>query len=514
MSTPSAGLPIVYVRGYAGGSPGIEKAVTDPFYGFNQGSTHIRVGREDNPVLYQFESPLLRLHLDEEYDIVVEGRPGPAEEAPHPRSIWIHRFYDVCSPTFGGRPEPFNLETAARDLLALIERVRSRTGAPRVNLVAHSMGGLICRCLMQKIIPEERGEHATAYVAKLFTYGTPHGGITFAIGFGIPEALRDLFNFNGSDVFGPRRMYQYLTPHADPDGPPDDWHAVDMPDDDGNTPVDVGGFPLDRVFCMVGTDADDYDVAHGISAAAVGPRSDGLVQIENAQVTGANRAFAHRSHSGRYGLVNSEEGYQNLRRFLFGDLRVRIDLADVSLPGDDTVWQAEARLSVRGLPVLMNERAAAHSCPIQLSDPTKESRRTRPALTGDDAVPLATTFLSTRLPRPQEGGPLRFILDLDLLSLHEQRGLFRFRDHVETPDFTDTLIIDVQPTAPGSPPDVWARWNSEVPGAIRDLSPMGEPLPDEDPSEGSWTARIPLPATTAPILGDDARVRLRIDPWC
>ncbi|MER5349233.1 alpha/beta fold hydrolase [Kitasatospora sp. NPDC002551] len=515
MSTPSARLPIVYVRGYAGGSPGIEKAVMDPFYGFNQGSTHIRVGREDNPVFYQFESPLLRLHLDEDYDIVVEGR-QPLPDAPRPESIWIHRFYDVCSGTFGGTAEPFQLETAARDLLTLIDQVRERTGAPRVNLVAHSMGGLICRCLIQKIIPEERGVRASDYVAKLFTYGTPHGGITFSVGFGIPETLRDLFNFNGADIFGPRRMYQYLTSNPGAE-PPEGWRAVDMPDDDGAgaTPVADGGFPLDRVFCMVGTDAEDYDVAHGISAGAVGPRSDGLVQIENAQVTGANRAFAYRSHSGRYGLVNSEEGYQNLRRFLFGDLRARLDLVGVSLPEEDgVVWQAEARLSVRGLPVLMNERVAEHWCPIQLSDPTPESRRTRAALAGDDAVPLATTFLSTRLPRPAQDDPLRFVLDVNLLSLREQHGLFRFRDHVQTADFTDTLIIDVRPTGPGSAPVAWANWNSEVPGAIRGLSPEGEPLRDEDPTERSWASSIPLPATTRPILGPDARIRLRVDPWC
>lgn len=37
---------------------------------------------------------------------------------------------------------------------------------------------------------------------------------------------------------------------------------------------------------------------------------------------GTPGAFACRSHSGPCGVVNSEEGYQNLVRFLFGDLRV------------------------------------------------------------------------------------------------------------------------------------------------------------------------------------------------
>ena len=56
--------------------------------------------------------------------------------------------------------------------------------------------------------------------------------------------------------------------------------------------------------------------------------SDGLVRINNATVCGLNpidslgqqcaKAFTLRSHPGPFGIVNSEEGYQNLSRFLFG----------------------------------------------------------------------------------------------------------------------------------------------------------------------------------------------------
>ncbi|WP_327673442.1 alpha/beta fold hydrolase [Kitasatospora sp. NBC_00458] len=532
MSTPSARLPIIYVRGYAGGTPGIEKAVTDPFYGFNEGSTHIRVGRQDAPVFYQFESPLLRLHLDEGYHILVEGSQDKYLENHDtipPDSIWIHRFYDRSAGNWGAGPERFDLETAAADLLVLIEKLQARTGAPRVHLVAHSMGGLICRCLLQKVIPEQRpGRRATDYVAKLFTYGTPHGGITFAVGFGVPEALRDMIGPNGADVFGPERMYRYLTPVARQarSGPPVGWRAVDMPDDDGTGSAEdaAGGFPLNRVFCLVGTDSADYEVAHGLSSAAVGPRSDGLVQIENAQVTGAHRAFAHRSHSGRYGLVNSEEGYQNLRRFLFGDLQVRADLVGMALPQDDpdVTWQGEVELKVRGLPVLMHERVAPHWCPIQLSDPPPNGRRDRTAPDGrdadrggpgtDGAVRLATAFLSTSLPRPG-AVPLRYALDLRVLSLREHKGFFGFGDHLErTADFADTLIVDVEATGPR--PAAWAHWNSEISGTIKDLRPADEPpLPDEDPAAASWVSRVRLPSTTVPFLGEAARVRLTVGPW-
>ena len=44
---------------------GIDTQTDDPFYGFNLGSTHVRVGARGEPTFYQFESPLLRLMLEE-----------------------------------------------------------------------------------------------------------------------------------------------------------------------------------------------------------------------------------------------------------------------------------------------------------------------------------------------------------------------------------------------------------------------------------------------------------------
>ena len=44
------------------------------------------------------------------------------------------------------------------------------------------------------------------------------------------------------------------------------------------------------------------------------------------------KAFVYRAHSGSFGIVNSEEAYQNLTRFLFGDIRVDVwvDIDDVT----------------------------------------------------------------------------------------------------------------------------------------------------------------------------------------
>lgn len=71
-----------------------------------------------------------------------------------------------------------------------------------------------------------------------------------------------------------------------------------------------------------------------MSKRGTGPTGDGLVMMKNAVVDDAPRAFAHRSHSGPFGIVNSEEGYQNLRRFLFGQVRIdaRLAVDEITLP--------------------------------------------------------------------------------------------------------------------------------------------------------------------------------------
>ncbi len=497
----STAIPVVYVRGFAGRTSGIDAAVDDPFYGFNRGSVHVRVGGSGQPLFHQFESPLLRLILDHDYELEVHGgqrawlaeQPDGRVEA---RSIWIHRFYDVSATTWGEDPERFELESAAEDLLELITLLRAKTGAPRVHLVAHSMGGLICRCLLQKIIPEHHargdGPPATELVDRLFTYATPHGGIAFDVGFGLLERLRDTFGIAGADIFGPDRMHAYLTP-GEAGRRPAGWRAQDLP---------AEAFPPHRVFCLVGTNPDDYDVAWGLSAKAVGARSDGLVQTDRATVTGAHSASVHRSHSGRYGIVNSEEGYQNLRRFLFGDLAVAARLTGLDLPtGGDLVWQADVELAIRGLPVLLHQRVAAHHCPVPLTQPDGSI---------PDDVPLLATFLLTDpADRPADAATARYSLHLRVFALRERRGVFDFRDHLEqNADVEDLLVIDLGAHAGALA--AWAVWNSELAAPLRDYAPSGAPLAHEPADDGGWAVTIPLPATARAIIGAEAAIRLAI----
>ncbi len=537
-------LPIIYVRGYAGPTSGIDTQVDDPFYGFNKGATHVRVGGDGDPMFYQFEGPMLRLMIDEQYQLLVHGdqhaflQDAPDDSLPS-ATLWVYRFYDQAATTFVPQPhrgvlermytrlhgsltaDSFDIETAAVGLYDLIDLVLRKTReADKVIIVAHSMGGLVARCMMQKIclLPDNRGPGkpkdrvlAKKLISKFFTYGTPHGGISFDIG--ALNWAEGAFGPAGADIFAPAKMYGYLTKGA---------HFGEVPADGSNwdpQTIPEAVFRAEDVFCLIGTDPSDY----GLSRVVVGPKSDGLVRIEHAYVRGAHRAYVYKSHSGTYGEVNSEEGYQNLRRFLLGRWKVQVFLDGLpaypvnmaELPEDQRwrVWQADMRLSVRGLPVVMSEQQAAHWCPIQLNDELK-----RLADTPDHPVPLVTTFLRPENPAddPAHGGRARYSLTLRVYQLNERAGSFRFANHLEqVPDWSDSLIVDVGPNVTRTGLQAWLAWNSQVSGPITAFDPItdGLPEPGRHPAQvthdnDQWRCRADLPdaAKALPILGQTARL--------
>ncbi len=491
-------LPIIYVRGFGGGQSGIDKVVDDPFYGFNEGSTHIRVGAAGQPRFYQFEGPLLRLLLEHGYRLYVAGGQerillDAADHELEPASVWVYRFYDPNAGTFGQEPKPYRIEDAAQGLAAFIELVLRKTkDANRVNLVAHSMGGLICRSALQRYMPRPE-----TMVSKLCTAGTPHGGIDPQLGGAIGDWLIDKFGPNGTDIFQPRRMKQYLLPEGYDGAAETDktgrWDPRRM----------VGSFPVNRILSVVGTNAADYDVAFGLSAKAMGPQSDGLVTIRNAYVRGSARAYLHRSHSGRYGLVNSEELYQNVKRFLFGTLRVELGLRNIDFERDsDRVWQADVRLAIRQLPVLMHEQTADHHCPVDLN----AEAETRP--TPMAPIPLVTTFL---LPGNRQFA--RYALSLDVISLDQRGGIFGFGDHLEQiADWQDTLIVDVAAHEDGLVEEVRWQWNSDLPGLIAKKEVLDNKL-DWRPGDDNWQPEVPLPPMGKRLLGGEAALALLVSRW-
>jgi Putative serine esterase (DUF676) len=543
-------LPVVYVRGYAGATSGIDSQVDDPFYGFNLGATHVRVGGDGDPMFYQFEGPMLRLMTDENYRLIVRGDQqqylNDAEDGTIPKeSLWVYRFYDQAATTF--MPEPhnegiierflsslhkhvtadgFEIETAAAGLYDLIMTIRAKTGADKVLVVAHSMGGLVVRCMMQKICFQGNRVPAKSIVSKFFTYGTPHGGIAFNIA--ALDWAQQAFGPAGADIFAPEKMFGYLTPgkkFGDLPGRGDQWDPQF---------VDEKVLSAANIFCLIGTDPKDY----GLSRVVVGPKSDGLVRIEHAYVRGANRAYVYKSHSGSYGEVNSEEGYQNLRRFMFGRWAVSVTLGGLppypkdmaQRPPEDQwpTWQADMSLAIRGVSVVISEQQAAHWCPIQINE-----ELIRHVDSPDDPVPLASTFLLDPAhlfelarergdadPSQRHGGRLRYVLSLSVFKVVERGGFFSFGEHLEqVSDWSDSLIVDVGPNPAGTGLQAWAAWNSQVAGPNDELDPITEGLPagKRDPiafntREGMRSCDIALPtvAQGLPILGPLAHITIQV----
>ena len=253
-------FPIIFVRGYAGTEAIVENTVATPYMGFNQGATKVRQRWTGAVVRHVFESPLVRLMKD--YGYLDAYRDGAEARSAPPRSIFIYRYYDEVEET-GERRE---IEAYAASLGDTILRVRDLVcgddaearQAFRVHLVAHSMGGLICRTLVQN--PHVSPDEAKGLVDKVFTYGTPHNGLDFAVLGNVPG----FFSLNNADNFNRVRMGEYL----------------DLPGDPPRVDTLNDRFDPGRFFCLAGTNDRDYDVGAGWTRRLVGPMSDGLVSIE------------------------------------------------------------------------------------------------------------------------------------------------------------------------------------------------------------------------------------------
>lgn len=517
--------PIIYVRGYAMTKGEIDETTADPFCGFNLGSTVYRAtsNRKAPPKKLIFESPVVRLGIDFQYNCVfnngydIVDLDWERKDIPL-RSIIIFRYYEQASELIGtGKTPP--IEQFAKDLGKLIVRVRDLVCARpgnnvskddfRCYLVAHSMGGLVCRAFLQN--PPYDPEKPHECVDKVFTYATPHNGIEVA-GLNVPGWLEtyDMANFNR------KRIAEYLNlgklyKEGDEDARVD-W----LPEK---------AFKSERFFCLVGTNREDYQVAMGLSRAFAGHGSDGLVRIENASVWGIDEngkasapcatAYVYRAHSGHFGIVNSEEAYQNLVRFLFGDVRVDIwlDVAEVRLPPDvqaeadknkkiEALYQFEVLASPRGKRWYLTRRVAEED-----SVACRTLEQLRSADPSARSIYLSTVFLANRARVNPDRKSLAYAVTLGArVPDYEVEGRFWGQNHYEGGYlYQDTVIVEMFP--PENPAGDWKVTHGWSKGrGKKEIS-----FPAAELANGMPTLSVEFDATGAP--GISGRLRFIGGLW-
>lgn len=522
MSNSSAPFhPILYVRGYAMTREDIDETTVDPFCGFNLGSTVFRATPDRNKPAkkFVFESPVVRLRSDFGYSDVFENGldimdPGWTGSIPS-RSIIIYRYYEQASTVLGSGTTPA-IEDFATGLSDLILRVRNlvcqdaKNGVTlddfRCYVVAHSMGGLVCRAFLQN--PDLGQDEARRCVDKVFTYATPHNGIEMA-GRNVPAllSLDDLNNFNRE------RMAKYLNLEARYE----QTKRVDW--------LPEAAFPSERFFCMVGTNRADYEVAMGLSRTFAGHGSDGLVRIENASVWGVAAdgqvsvpcatAYAYRSHSGYFGIVNSEESYQNLVRFLFGDLRVDIwvDVDEIRVPEAlqtdaaagrvNALYQFEVLTSPRGKPWYLTRRVAEEDSVACCSHKELTDHSNNDA----KRVYLSSAFLDKRWRVNPERNSLAYGLTLGVrVPDYERNQSFWLDQHYEGGYlFRDSVIIEITPQEKGGDWQILYDWQSKK------LGKATIPLTPRALEDGKSEVTIPFGSNTAP--GITGNLRFVVSAW-
>ncbi|MDB5840696.1 MAG: hypothetical protein JWQ23_2648 [Herminiimonas sp.] len=265
------------------------------------------------------------------------------------RTLWVFRYYDLNDRNFDAYGNALvRLIDFIRELAALNNRPK-----PHVNIIAHSMGGLLARHAVQVAYPR-LGRQARDAINKIVTLGTPHQGVSFQI---IRNWLRidpeqELEMFNPARQKDPGDPMSFLNFHRH--------------------------FPIDRLLTVVGTNYRSYALG---SASALNRlfsvteefgtnynRSDGLVKQAHAQIPGAPRTFVHKCHGGFDSLVTSRESFEIAARFFFGNMRARLWLLDAHVKrGHDLFGKSEFFFGVSIKPRrvdfdLFHQSAEAENC--------------------------------------------------------------------------------------------------------------------------------------------------------
>lgn len=373
-------LPLILIRGFGG--LGVEDEKRNAYQGFNDGSAYPHKKGEN----YIYEGLILRLlksywEYHDASNVVsfdskpqLQAPPLPPELQHLPahffsghrlavdpamalhllrtvkdpcRTMWVFRYYDL---------DDRRISEYGKELVRLIEFVRAlavEKGAqtqPKVNIIAHSMGGLIVREAVQQVYA---GRDAEEHINKIVTLGTPHRGISFQIlDHWLGGAADEIKHFN-----------------------PDFQANADNPESFENFGKH---FDPARLLTVVGTDFRTYNIQ--VSSwmnrlfSAAGEfglnynRSDGLVKQISAQIPGAPRTFVHKCHGGYDSLVTARESFEVATRFFFGNTRARLKLVNARVKrGKDWFGKSEFFFGVSIKPRrvdfdLFHQSAAAENC--------------------------------------------------------------------------------------------------------------------------------------------------------
>ena len=505
--------PIVYVRGFAPTASAREETFYDTYYGYAATSVEKREVTPEKKYLTPivFEGQLIRFLKEYGYvDAANQGLQLALSNAisitQNPtQSIWISRFYDTD--VLSGQVR--DIKEHAEDLRRLncdiipaelmqLEGVKVDLGKNnqdyKVILIAHSMGGLVCRYLIQNMLPDPK-----RWIHRLVTIGTPHGGIELSA---IPDILEEIVAGKGNvlraAIFKEERMRQYLKLNRkDKNGKLPDLQSLNKK------------YPEGRCLCIIGSDHDSYNAARVVT----GKHSDGLVKQSRAYIKGAYWANVHRAHSGRRGIVNSFETYENIRRFLFGDTRVKLWLENVDLqimappPNIQEFYDIEFSLSIRGTGIFLHQRKQT-PCENALRHERKEFPLKR--------VHLHTGFLDTRL-RPRGARFSRFLLAFRVAQHRVQDGFVFDHEYPERTIYSETMEIRLDMVSgDGASPTLQYRWLSETTHpddeeSWQDISPVKGtfrfPFRQANTLTGELcvTAR-PWPDNTTERIGIDAAI--------
>ncbi|HEY9725466.1 MAG TPA: hypothetical protein V6D50_03370, partial [Chroococcales cyanobacterium] len=245
------------------------------------------------------------------------------------RSVWVFRYYDL-------KDRQYN--TYGQALVRLIDFIRELSSMqdgskPKVNIIAHSMGGLLVREAVQTTYPK-KGLKAEDYINKIVTLGTPHQGVALQI-------FRDWIGIEAEEEFE-RFNPEFQHSARLKNGEPNDASYLYFKDH----------FPVDRLLTVVGTNYRSYSTVAATALNRVfsvsgeyGPnynRSDGLVKQAYAQVPGAPRTFLHKCHGGFDSLLTCRESFEVATRFFFGNVRSRLRLVNAKITrGQDWFGKSE-----------------------------------------------------------------------------------------------------------------------------------------------------------------------------